>query len=443
MKSLYLSLVIGDNFSPLELYRQLSVAFAKAAGKDKVIKAELIGWPFLLVRNESGGYYIFDETRRLSTRLELYILQDYDKLLSSIENLKSDTEVLNYLNNIRWGDYRGSTSISLEGLVSDDLKDLLKVPPNNFSIKIIPKTLTNIDVELVLADLQKISKQIKENVDKINKIKEKIEVEINIIKGKKAEEKKRTEDKYDTEIRNKETQLQEELTNAKKSVENEIKAQASQLYSKMADMEAIIAKAELDKEAGRIDTVNSVMLMKNQYLNEINNKLAEIREKYKVNIRKLREEINNLHNLKKNEVDRLNKEIEALDNMKLQILSQLDKVRNDQLQLLNRLEGLSKKLTYSDDMLEVIIPFMVVYTARGRVVISPQIYKGGKKSLFGLLKKDPAEISEQISGAEVLVNLIDVEGEPLDKYKSLIDQGLKELSDEGWGVRKSYEEYFR
>lgn len=441
MKSLYLSLVIGDNFSPLETYKQLSIAFAKAAGKEKVSKAEIIGWPFLLVRNEIGGYYVFDETRKLSTSVSIYVLQDYEKLLSVIEN-KSEAEVFNYLNGIRWGDYRGSTNIVLEGLVGEDLKDLFKIGPSTLSIKTMPKFLTNIDVELILADIQKVSKQLKENISTIERAKEKIEVEINIIKGKRAEEKKKIEDKYDSEISVKEKELQQELTNAKSNLENELKAQASQLYSKMADIEVIVGKAELDKEAGRIDTVNSAVLIKNQYLNEINVKLNEIKEKYKVNIKKLRDEINGLITAKKNEIDRLDEEIKSIDNLRQQIISQLEKVKNEQIQALNRIESLAKKLTFVDEVVEVIVPFVIVYTTRGKIVISPQIYKGGKKSFLGIFKKDPAEISEAVSGAEPLVGRIVEEGEPLDKYKPLIDQGLKELADEGWNVKKSYDEYF-
>ncbi|ARM74816.1 hypothetical protein [Acidianus manzaensis] len=442
MKSLYLSLATSDNFSPIDVNKQLAIAFVKGAGKDKVIKAEIIGWPFLLVRNEIGGYYIFDETRKLSSKIDSYVIQDYNKLLLSLDKMNSDDEKLNYLSSIRWEEFRGITSITLEGLVSEDLKDIFKIPPSSITIKTLPKVLSDIDVELALADLGKLEQQIKENIRIIDKIEEKIGTEINIIKGKRSEEKKNIEDKYDSEISSKESELKQVLSDAKKNLEGELKSQASQLYSKLADIEVIIGKAELEKEAELLDSVNSANMIKTQYLSEINNKLSTIKEKYKADIRNIKSEINSLISNKKRELDTIDNEIKKLDNQRQEILSKLEKVKETQNQILNTIESIPKKLPYADEKLEVIIPFVIVYTSIGKSIISPQMYNGTKKSFLGIFRRDPLEISNLISGAEKLLPKIDDVGEPLDNYKEMINQGLKELYDEGWNVKRSYEEYF-
>ncbi|AWR96336.1 hypothetical protein DFR86_01425 [Acidianus sulfidivorans JP7] len=442
MKSLYLSLAVDDNFSPLNVNKQLAIAFAKGAGKEKVIKAEVIGWPFLLVRDDVGGYYIFDETRRLFTKIDNYVIQDYDKLLSSIDKMSSDEEILNYLNGIRWDEFRGVTSITLGGLVSDDLKDVFKLTPSSLNIKTLPKTLSDIDVELALADIAKLKQQLTQNMAMIEKVEEKIGIEINIIKGKRSEEKKRIEDKYDSEINSKETELKQKLNDAKKNLETELKTEASKLYSKLADIEVVIGKAELEKEAGFLDSVNSANMIKTQYLSEINNKLNIIKDKYKPDLKNMRSEINTLLLNKKNDIDKIDNEIKSLEQQRQEIISKLEKVKNYQNNILLYVESLAKKIPYADEKLEIIVPLVIVYTAQGKIVVPPQVYKGSKKSFLGIFKKDPSEISAPVNGGEVLIRLLNDSGEPLDKYKQQINQGLNELYEEGYNVKKNYDEYF-
>ncbi|WP_373469084.1 hypothetical protein [Acidianus infernus] len=268
MKSINLSLVVDENFNPLPTYKQLAISIAKVAGKNnKISLASLVGWPLLAVKSEAGGYYIFDETGKFSTSINSLILQDYNKIISMIEKTSDESQVLELMNSIRWDEVRGSSTIHFDFVMDQEFKNLLKLGSSQLPLQILDRKLKDIDVQFLISDIQGAVNKIISEIDLIEKIKEKISEIIAIIKGKRVEKRRQIESEYDAKIMAKNEELKKVVNSEKTKVEEEIKQYSSQLYSKLPDIEVLIAKAELDKEAGFIDSTSSVNSIKEKYLN--------------------------------------------------------------------------------------------------------------------------------------------------------------------------------
>ncbi len=381
MKSVYLPLVFSEDFLPLPRYKQLAVPLAKAGGKEnRFTKIDVIGWPFLAYKLEkSGGYLIFDETLKLSTEIKTYIIQDYERISSILDNSKDENEILNYITSIKWGDTKGSSILSFRGIIEQNMQDIFKLGNSDIPARIIDKSLKEIDIELSISDIEKTMEKIKDDINNIERAEEKIKTTIEIIKGRKAEDKKRVEEEFNKKILEKSQILKENVGKVKKTIEEEVGNTSKQLYSKLSDIEVLIAKAEIDMEAGYVENVNSVYTVKNKYLSEINQKISEIKEKYKKEIHRIVEDINSLKIEKQTEINRINNKIQELDNIQNQAIMQLEQIKKEQLTSLDRLAKLPKFLSFMEDRVEVVVPFMVL-EGNNRILISPQIYKGGKKA---------------------------------------------------------------
>ncbi|MCY0873878.1 MAG: hypothetical protein OWQ50_03725 [Acidianus infernus] len=446
MKSINLSLVVDENFNPLPTYKQLAISIAKVAGKNnKISLASLVGWPLLAVKSEAGGYYIFDETGKFSTSINSLILQDYNKIISMIEKTSDESQVLELMNSIRWDEVRGSSTIHFDFVMDQEFKNLLKLGSSQLPLQILDRKLKDIDVQFLISDIQGAVNKIISEIDLIEKIKEKISEIIAIIKGKRVEKRRQIESEYDAKIMAKNEELKKVVNSEKTKVEEEIKQYSSQLYSKLPDIEVLIAKAELDKEAGFIDSTSSVNSIKEKYLNEISEKLNEIKEKHKIEIRRLRSELNELNSMKQKDINKINEEIKKLDELQQSIISKLNNVENSEKVILDKLQKLPKFISILvEDRAEIVVPLLIAQIDSRKVILPPQIYKGGKKGFFGgIFRKDPSEISEDVEGGEIFVNSFDLTVQDnLRNYKDLIEKGLQELYEEGWSVRRSLDEYY-
>ncbi|MUM65668.1 hypothetical protein D1867_10535 [Acidianus infernus] len=446
MKSINLSLVVDENFNPLPTYKQLAISIAKVAGKNnKISLASLVGWPLLAVKSEAGGYYIFDETGKFSTSINSLILQDYNKIISMIEKTSDESQVLELMNSIRWDEVRGSSTIHFDFVMDQEFKNLLKLGSSQLPLQILDRKLKDIDVQFLISDIQGAVNKIISEIDLIEKIKEKISEIIAIIKGKRVEKRRQIESEYDAKIMAKNEELKKVVNSEKTKVEEEIKQYSSQLYSKLPDIEVLIAKAELDKEAGFIDSTSSVNSIKEKYLNEISEKLNEIKEKHKIEIRRLRSELNELNSMKQKDLNKINEEIKKLDELQQSIISKLNNVENSEKVILDKLQKLPKFISILvEDRAEIVVPLLIAQIDSRKVILPPQIYKGGKKGFFGgIFRKDPSEISEDVEGGEIFVNSFDLTVQDnLRNYKDLIEKGLQELYEEGWSVRRSLDEYY-
>jgi hypothetical protein len=446
MKSVILSLVTDDTFSPLSVEKQLAISLVKSVGKNvKINKAEVVCWPLLAVRAENNGYYIFDETGKFSTTVISYVLQDYKRIVSSLENTSDETQVLELMKSIRWDDVKGSLTMRFDFVVENDLKNILKPTASQLPCSFLDKKLKDIDVQFILSDIKNTTDKISEEVNNLDVIKQRVTEIIAIIKGRRVEKRRQIEEDYDSKIRSKNDELKNKVNDVKKNIENEVKQSAVQSYSKLPDIEVLIAKAEIDKEAGFVDSVSSVNSIKERYLAEASSKINEVKEKYKVEIRRIRGELIDLNSMKNKDLSAIDADIKKLDELENEILAKLNSIQDHEKAILEKIRSLPKFVPFlAEDKIEIMVPLFVVETNSSKVVIPPQIYKPEKKGfLGGIFKKDPTDISENFPDGEIFVKSFDFPvNDNLRGIKNLVDKGLKELSEEGWNVRKSLDEYY-
>ncbi|NON61703.1 hypothetical protein HLB03_03140, partial [Acidianus sp. DSM 29099] len=103
----------------------------------------------------------------------------------------------------------------------------------------------------------------------------------------------------------------------------------------------------------------------------------------------------------------------------------------------------SRRTIYNDELIEVIVPFLVAEREDSSIIVlSPQQYKGKVRSIFGLSRQ---EISTPISSfMSVFENVLMKERYPdnLKVNREVIAQGLRELSEDGWKTKRSLDEYY-
>ena len=457
MNTLYLPLAVDSNYQPLSVSKQLAIALAKAVPKSsKIKKATLIGWPLLLVKyRKSEGYVVFDETLSIETKLQFTVLQDYEKIVKQLESTKNESEILAILKSYRWKEVRGKEEEIFKGAIPDDISPLFSYTYSGkpLPLKILDKNITDFDIENIINNISSRESIILENINKINEIEEKINTIITILKGKKAEERKQIEDKYDSMIKEKTEELKNQVAISKKGLEDELRNEANKLYSKMPEIEVMVGEKELDFEADNMlqKELENALSIKSKYLNEIQEKLNEIKNKYKAEIRNIKNQLEELKLQKQRELNAIDARIKELNDLQKIIIDQLEELKQTCNNELEKLRLFIKKAPFDADKVEVILPFLLVVDTRNNVrVIQPQIYNDKRRSsFFGLFKKDVSEISNDINvNLSAFSNIIMQKSAELkDNLKSpqlssLIEQGLNELYEDGWGVRKSLNEYY-
>jgi len=455
VSSVYLPLAVDSNYQPLSVSKQLAIALVKAAPKNtKIKKATLIGWPLLLVKHEkTGGYIIFDETLNIETKLQFIILQDYKKIIDQIENNKNESEVLAILKSYRWKEVKGREEEIFKGIIPDDINSLFSYGSQPLPLKILDKNLTSFDIENSINDINSRENTILENINKINEIEGKVNTVITIIKGKRAEERKQIEDKYNAMIQEKSETLKNQLATSKKSLETELGSEANKLYSKMSEIEVMIGKIELEYEADNSfqKDLENMLSVKSKYLNEIQSKVNEIKNKYKVEIRNIKNQLEALKIQKQRELDAIDAKIKELDSLQKYIIEQLEELKQICNNELEKLRLFVKRAPFDTEKVELIIPFLLVVDINNTTrVIQPQIYNSKKQSsFFGFFKKDASEISSDINvNLSTFYNIITQKYAGFEdnlrtqQVSSIIEQGLNELYEDGWGVRRNLDEYY-
>ncbi|EWG06840.1 MAG: hypothetical protein ASUL_07709 [Candidatus Aramenus sulfurataquae] len=437
MKTIILPLVVDENGVPLPKEKQLAISLVRGTGKGYRAKViDIVGWPFLAYRIQDGGYVVFDETAQISTEVQLNILQDYDRILSVLDSLKEEKDILDYINSVNWGESKGFSSINLKGIVSQNMKDVFKYGASDIPLRVLDRKLKDVEVRLLLSDWEGTKEKVKANLAMIDRVLERIVTTLTIWKGKRAEEKKQIQEEYDKRIAEAKDRLEKEVVEVKKEVEGEVKSLSSQLYSKMADIEVLLAKAEIDYTAGHIPNINSVASIKANYLNEISGKLDEVKAKYKQKIFSIVNEIESLNQAKQKALAEIDAKIKTIEEAEQRVRAQFNELKNREMATMEKLSSLSQYLSTVEEVVEFVVPFMIIDNS----YLSIQTYKGVKKSLFGFLKKDPSEISTPIN-VNIRPNVTPVD--TLRNYKDLVEDGLRQLYEEGWNVRRNLSDYYQ
>ncbi|MCI2415683.1 MAG: hypothetical protein MPF33_10665 [Candidatus Aramenus sp.] len=437
MRTITLPLVVDENGVPLPKEKQLAVSLVRGTGKEYKAKVvDIVGWPFLAYRTQDGGYVVFDETAQISTEVQLNILQDYDRIVSVLDSLKEEKDILDYINSVNWGESKGFSTINLKGIVSQSMKDVFKYGASDIPLRVLDRKLKDVEVRFLLLDWEGTKEKVKADIALIDRVLERIVTTLTILKGKRAEEKKQIQEEYDKRIAEAKDRLEKEVVEAKKQVEGEVKGLSSQLYSKIADIEVLLAKAEIDYTAGHVPNINSVASIKANYLNEISRKLDEVKAKYKQKVFSIVNEIESLNQAKQKALAEMEAKIKAIEEAEQRVRAQFNELKNREMATMEKLSSLSQYLSTVEEVVEFVVPFMVI----DNYYLSIQTYKSIKKSLFGFLKKDPSDISIPIN-VNIKPNVTPVD--TLRNYKDLVEDGLRQLYEEGWNVRRNLSDYYQ
>jgi hypothetical protein len=451
VNSIFIPLAIDENGQPLPVEKQIAVALVSGTGKDIRIKmAHLLGWPLTLIKYErSGGYIIFDQTLNLFTSLQFTVLQNYSIILNTLQNTKSDEELLKILRSFKWADIKGYEEVIFKGLVNIDLSRLFSTGSQQLPLSILPKEATQFDIDSLISDLNSKEENIQNNLNILDNVTSKISTIITILKGKRAEERKQIEDKYDQIISQKQNELQQKSVEVKKNLESELLQEAKKSYERVAEIENSLAKAEIDLEAGLITQkdLEALNITKSRYLQDVQQRLQSIKQKYKIEIKRIVDEINKIKQQKQVEVEAKNKEIGELDNLLNYILKQLNDLKGKLKAELENLKSVSKRAPFIEDKIDVILPFLVLRDSYDRfIVVPPSLYRN-KRSLFGFFKRDPTDITSKIMDFSpfekvIITTYTTTLNDNLLQLKAQVEKGLEDLYNDGWNVRRQLESYY-
>lgn len=109
---------------------------------------------------------------------------------------------------------------------------------------------------------------------------------------------------------------------------------------------------------------------------------------------------------------------------------------------MEKIKSFYRRAPFDKDKVEVILPFLLVVDMNNNIIIvPPQIYNNTKKSsFFGFFKRDPSEMTDNMKiNLNTFLNILATKYGGIEDnlrnpaIKPLIEQGLEELYNEGWG----------
>ncbi|BBL46718.1 hypothetical protein [Metallosphaera sedula] len=448
MKTVQVALVVDPNGSPLSPEKQLAVALSKALSKrTRVNSITLIGWPILLLRMEdSGGYLLFDETGRIDTTFNRTVLGDYEHYLNSFSKITSPDEFLNLVRKIPWTEPRGKESVRLKGVISDDITTLLKNPSMSLPVYILERKITEDVASLEVEEWKRLQDIVNSELNKIDEyVKSFIAISDTFI-GRIAEERRRIESLYDQEIEKTREELEQLLKKRKPIAYEEVKKKVSEFAPKLSEIYGVIAKTRLDVEGGSVSQkqISSLESAKDKLMKDLEAQVNQALEPYRAEIRVYREKIDSLVAKKNQELAQVDSKLEASRNIVNEVKSALESVKELKKRELSELSSLARRTIYIDEKLEVILPFLVVKDEYGFTqVISPLMYRGRNRSLLGFGSKldNMYSVIDEEKITSFSIPSVDLR----DNVRGLrqeIEKGIDWLDEEGWKVRKLFEDFY-
>ena len=448
MKTVQVALVVDPNGSPLSPEKQLAVALSKALSKrTRVNSITLIGWPILLMRMEdSGGYLLFDETGRIDTMFNRTVLGDYEHYLNSFSKITSADEFVNLVRKIPWTEPRGKESVRLKGVISDDITTLLKNPSMSLPVYILERKITEDVASLEVEEWKRLQDIVNSELNKIDEyVKSFLAISDTFI-GRIAEERRRIESLYDQEIEKTRAELEQLLKQRKPIAYEEVKKKVSEFAPKLSEIYGVIAKTRLDVEGGSVSQkqISSLESVKDKLMKDLEAQVNQALEPYRAEIRVYREKIDSLVAKKNQELAQVDSKLEASRNIVNEVKSALESVKELKKRELNELSSLARRTIYIDEKLEVMLPFLVVKEEDGFTqVIYPLMYRGRNRSLLGFGSKldNMYSVIDEEKITSFSIPSVDLR----DNVRGLrqeIEKGIDWLDEEGWKVRKLFEDFY-
>ncbi|QKR00462.1 hypothetical protein GWK48_08825 [Metallosphaera tengchongensis] len=448
MKSVQLALALDPNDSPLSMEKQLTVALAKAVSrKVRILSSTLVGWPVLAMKVEdTGGYLLFDETGEMETSFTKTVLENYQHYLDSFSKISSPEEFLNSLRNISWSEPRGRETLTFKWMISEDITAYLKYPSVNLPILLLNRKIDENIISLEIEEWKKMQTIISDEINRIDDYVRSFYAISESFIGKVAQERRKIELNYDQEITKVRQEMEKVLKEKKAQGYDEVKKRVTEFYPRVAELYGVIAKTKLDLEAGTISErqVSSLESARDKLLKEMDQQAEKALEPFKTEIRSFRQRIESLEQKKKEELASIDSKLDELRKATDEVRSSLESVKRIKSKEMDELTNLARRTVFIDDKLEVILPFLVVKDEKGFTqVISTLKYSGRNKSLFGITAfgSKLENLASPLTNTKFNLPQISLP-DNLRKFRDDITKGVEWLEEEGWRVRKLFEDYY-
>jgi hypothetical protein len=449
MKTVHSALVVDSNDAALSVERQLSIALAKALSrKARIASATLVGWPFLLVRvEENGGYMVFDETGMLEAEVVRKVFDNHAPYIEKLSYLSSAEDFLASISSHPWQEERGEERIRLRGVVERDIMRVLNSPSVPLTSTLLPRRITGERAMAELEEWRRVQAVIKSDLERLSEHLSSFSAVSEAFIGKVAEERRRTEAAFNADIATERSNLEDLLKQRKPKVYEEVKRLVEERTPRLAEIYGILVKAQLDAEGGilPLNQLSSLVASKDRVLRELEESINSAIEPFKAEVREFRERIEGLEAKKREELGKLDEKLKSLREAVNGVKEVLGQIRRSKEEELTRLSSLPRRSIFTEEQLEVVVPFLSVsYEDGNSQVFSPMKYNGRNRSFLGFGSKVDS-IASPLEGF-----LRDLEGKLIstklpDNVKPMreeLEKGVEWVETEGWRVRKLLEEYY-
>lgn len=445
MKTIYSAIAIDQNKNPLSLDEQFALALIKASKKGKIKKASIIGWPFLAYKISDQGYVFIDQTGKMSLNFSYSIIEDYSKIVEKISESTNEDEFLENLSRFSWNTIKGHSDINIQGISTIDISNNI-IASQDMDIQILPVSIDDYSSQMKIDDLNKLINNIKldiSNIDssilKLNSISEKFIENLTKIKNE-------TRQKYEVIIASEQQNLTGLLNTQRKAVYEEVKSKASEYSQKITELEALAAQGQIDFEAGRISNQEYEHLKssKAETIKIMESEISKVTEKYAEPIRVQTRKIKDIEEQENSEISKIDSKISIIKDATNNVISKLNELKQTKLNELQKVNGIIKNVQFSDDKVQIILPFFIALDEyNDKVIISQQLYKGRNESLFKILS-NVNNISQDLLNVDEFYKILINEDfeDNIKKLSNVINSGLEKISNDGWRIKKNLNEYY-
>ncbi|AOL16399.1 hypothetical protein BFU36_06440 [Sulfolobus sp. A20] len=444
MAVLYLPFAIDKENRQLNVGKQIAIGLLNLdlERKERISKAILIGWPILIKSIDQKKFLVLDSTLTLVSKLNRNLYPDYKAILEDVAQSSNIDDFISKLKKIRL-DARGTNEVSLSGLINLDVSKLITIARRDkyYEMFTLEEKITDHDIKLIGNNLISLKTEANSTITSL-------EFLVNELNNLKIKFKKQLDDKineitkkYEELIRQKINEVETEIAKASPEIINEIQNEFDQniknklltsitnyVISNLKYEGGVLGSQDLDKSRRDLDEV----------INEIVRVKDRVGQNYVNKIRRYKGEINDLEKEKNSELFTLNEKINDLENVINNIRVNAERVKQEITSFNKYVNSFYYEIDSNEDI-KLIIPFLLAVTSTNRrIVVVPQVYNG-KQNILGKIFKRQDLSTPLMSYLDAFTNYVkNVEAEDNIKINSRdIDNGLKEISDDGWKSKES------
>ncbi len=444
MVILYVPFAIDKDNKQLNVGKQIAIGLLNLdlERKERISKAVVIGWPILIKSIDQKRFLVLDSTLTLASKLNRNLYPDYKAILDDVAQSSNVDDFISKLKKIRLN-ARGTNEVSLSGLINLDVGKLITIARRDkyYEIFTLDEKITDHDIKLISNNLISLKTEANSTITSL-------EFLLNELNNLKVRFRKQLDDKineiikkYEELIKQKVNEVETEISKISPEIANEIQNEFDQnIRNKLITSITNYAISNLKYEGGVLSPQD---LDKNKKdLDDVINELLRVKDKVSQNyvdkIKRYKGEISNLEKEKNSELVALNEKINDLENVMNNVRVDAERVKQEIISFNKYVNSFYYEIDSNEDI-KLIIPFLLAVTSTNRrIVVVPQVYNG-KQNILGKIFKRQDLSTPLMSYLDVFANYVkNVEAEDNVKVLSReIDNGLKEISDDGWKSKES------